>query len=222
MDELGSFLFRRSGRRSFLGAASAAQFHAGPSGGQKGAGVRRGRLFEGLAAREHVPGRDQELAGDRRLRRVLAVARGDPQVVAVPGAGGPPGLVGGLNRRPAKRPRAGLRERPGRRALPRLAHPRGEAGVADQLAVAPRRPLPSSRRPGGPCRRAPAALRRSRASKSASSTDQRPPRTRRPVAGATSATPLRNVSRQSSRIARLTGRAAGTRANMVLRSRRLP
>src|SRR5215216_4782106 len=84
VDELGSFLFRRSGRRSFLGAASAAQFHAGPSGGQKAAGVRRGR-FEWLAAREHVPGRDQKLAGDRRLRRVLAVASRDPQVVGVPG-----------------------------------------------------------------------------------------------------------------------------------------
>src|SRR5512132_2886029 len=42
VDELSSFLFRRSRRRSFLGAASAAQFHAGPSGGQKAAGARRG------------------------------------------------------------------------------------------------------------------------------------------------------------------------------------
>src|SRR3954447_4417446 len=37
-----SFLFRRSGhRRVFVGAASASQFHAGPSGGQKAAGACR-------------------------------------------------------------------------------------------------------------------------------------------------------------------------------------
>jgi hypothetical protein len=33
--ESSSFLFRRSERRSFLGAAAASQFHAGPSGDQK-------------------------------------------------------------------------------------------------------------------------------------------------------------------------------------------
>ena len=48
LDELGSFLFRRSGRRSFLEqAASAAQFHAGPSGGQKAAGVAEAGSLKG-------------------------------------------------------------------------------------------------------------------------------------------------------------------------------
>jgi hypothetical protein len=57
--EVGSFLFRRSGpRRVFVGAVSASQFHAGPSGGQKAAGACRGRIgpprrggLEGLLAR---------------------------------------------------------------------------------------------------------------------------------------------------------------------------
>jgi hypothetical protein len=35
-----------------------------------------------------VPGRDQELAGDRGLRGVLAVARRDPQVVSCQGLDG--------------------------------------------------------------------------------------------------------------------------------------
>ena len=50
VDEVCSFLFRRSGRRSFLGAASAAQFHAGPSGGQKAAGARRGSVLAAAGA----------------------------------------------------------------------------------------------------------------------------------------------------------------------------
>ena len=137
MDEVCSFLFRRSGRRSFLGAAPAAQFHAGPSGGQKAAGARRGRLvgLEGLAR-----GASMCQAAIRSLRATddfagfLPWRARDPQVVAVPGVGRPPGLVGRLDRRPAKRPAS----RPWRgrrsRALPRLAHPRRQAGVADQLA----------------------------------------------------------------------------------------
>ena len=48
VDEVSSFLFRRSWRRSFLGAAPGSQFHAGPSGGQKaqelaGAGLKGSR-----------------------------------------------------------------------------------------------------------------------------------------------------------------------------------
>ena len=39
-----SFLFRRSWRRSFLGAASIAQFQAGPSGGQKSSRTTRDPL----------------------------------------------------------------------------------------------------------------------------------------------------------------------------------
>ena len=80
-----------------------------------------------------MPGADQQLSGDRDLRRVGAVAGGEPAVVLVKGIGRPPGLVGGLDRGPAKRPRAGLRKPPGRRAIARLDDPRSEAGIADQL-----------------------------------------------------------------------------------------
>src|SRR5215207_3651544 len=78
----GLFLFRRLVRRLFVGAASASQFHAGPSGGQKAAGACRdvggpARLraggLERLLAAEDVPAGDQDLARDGGLGRVLAV-----------------------------------------------------------------------------------------------------------------------------------------------------
>jgi hypothetical protein len=89
--------------------------------------------LEDLVSREHVPGADQELSRDGRLRRVGAVAGGEPPVVLVKGVGRSPGLVGRLDRRPTKRPRAGLRQAPGRRALAELDDPRRPACIADQL-----------------------------------------------------------------------------------------
>ena len=80
-----SFLFRRLGqRRVFVGAVSASQFHAGPSGGQKAAGACRDnggvshRLgwLEGLLAGEDVPGGDEDLAGDGGFGGILAGAAG--------------------------------------------------------------------------------------------------------------------------------------------------
>ena len=41
--------------------------------------------LEDLVSREHVPGADQELSRDGRLRRVGAVAGGEPPVVLVKG-----------------------------------------------------------------------------------------------------------------------------------------
>ena len=90
--EVCSFLFRRSGpRRLFVGAVSASQFHAGPSGGQNATGACRGRIgparcggLEGLLAGEDVPGGDQDLARDGGLGRVLARALGDIGVERVP------------------------------------------------------------------------------------------------------------------------------------------
>ena len=86
-----------------------------------------------LLSGEHVPGGDQQLARDRGLRRVGAVAGSESPVVLVEGVGRPPGLVGGLDRRPAKRARAGLRQPPGGRALARLADPRRQPRIADQF-----------------------------------------------------------------------------------------
>src|ERR687886_297422 len=123
-----SYLFRRSGhRRVFVGAASASQFHAGPSGGQIGAGACRDgggvgratpRRREGLLAREHVPGGDQDLARDGGLGRVLARALGDVGVELVPRVRRAPGLMGGLDGGPAQRPRAGLGQRTGAERSP--------------------------------------------------------------------------------------------------------
>jgi hypothetical protein len=91
--------------------------------------------LEGLVAGQDVPGGDQDLAGDRGLGGVgLAVALGGVAVELVPGVGLAPGLLGGLDRRPAQRLRAGLGERAGARALAGLLELRGQAGVADQLA----------------------------------------------------------------------------------------
>ena len=70
--EAGSFLFRRSGRRRvFVGAVSASQFHAGPSGGQKETGACRDRIGPALT---RIPaGR----IGDRfGMVRVLAAGVG--------------------------------------------------------------------------------------------------------------------------------------------------
>jgi hypothetical protein len=96
-----SFLFRRLGRRRvFVGAVSASQFHAGPSGDQKAAGAcrdgggvgggARARRLERLLAREDVPGGDQDLARDGGFGGVLARAFGDV-VVEPSGFGGGPG-----------------------------------------------------------------------------------------------------------------------------------
>src|SRR5215207_1161625 len=112
----GSFLFRRSGpRRLFVGAVSASQFHAGPSGGQKAAGACRGGVgpawrggLEWLLARQDVPGGDQDLAGDGGLGGVLAGAFGDVGVELVPGVGGSPGVWGGFDGGPAQCPRSRL------------------------------------------------------------------------------------------------------------------
>src|SRR3954451_1152534 len=135
-------LFRRSGpRRVFVGAVSASQFHAGPSGGQKAAGACRGRVgpargggLEGLLAREDVPGGDQDLARDSGLGRVLAGALSEVGVEAVPRVRGAPGVLGSLDSGPAQRPRSGLRERASARAIAGLADLGRQAGVADQLA----------------------------------------------------------------------------------------
>src|SRR3954451_25079169 len=96
-----SFLFRRSGpRRVFVGAVSASQFHAGPSGGQKAAGTCRARVgpsrrggLGGFLAGEDVPGGDQDLARDGGLGRVLAGALGEVGVERVPGVGRSRGVL---------------------------------------------------------------------------------------------------------------------------------
>jgi hypothetical protein len=49
-----SFLFRRWWRRLFVGAVSASQFHAGPSGGQKAAGACRDRAAARAAGLERL------------------------------------------------------------------------------------------------------------------------------------------------------------------------
>ena len=124
--EVGSFLFRRSGRRRvFVGAVSASQFHAGPSGGQKAAGACRGRIgppwrggLEGLLAGEDVPGGDQDLARDGGLGRVLAGALGEIGVELVPGVGRSPGMLGGFDGGPAQGVGAALEMRPTRALWP--------------------------------------------------------------------------------------------------------
>jgi hypothetical protein len=57
----------------------------------------------------------QDLARDRRLGGVLAGAISEVDVELVPGVAGSPGVLGGFDGGPAQRPRAGLRQRPGRR-----------------------------------------------------------------------------------------------------------
>src|SRR5215218_414521 len=108
-------------------AVPASQFACGPSGGQKAAGAGRDKFsvgvagLEGLFAAEHVPAGDQDLAGDGGLGRVrLAGARLDVRVEPVPGVRLAPGALGGLDGGEAQRPRAGLRELAGARALARL------------------------------------------------------------------------------------------------------
>src|SRR6266508_823776 len=94
-----------------MGAVPASQFHNGPSGGQSQAGACRDRAapggsrggLEGLVAGEHVPGGDQDLAGDRGLGGVVvAGAASDVGVEVVPGVRFAPGLLGGLDRRPGE------------------------------------------------------------------------------------------------------------------------
>src|SRR6266550_1038980 len=94
-----------------VGAVSASQFHKGPSGGQSQAGACRDRGapggsgggVEGLVAGEHVPGGDQDLARDRGLGGVgVTGPTTNVEVEVVPGVRFAPGLLGGLDRRPAK------------------------------------------------------------------------------------------------------------------------
>jgi hypothetical protein len=114
----GSFLFRRWGPRGVcVGAVSASQLRAGPSGGREAAGACRGRVgpawrggLERLVAAQDVPGGDQDLAGDGGFGGVRAGAFGDVGVELVPGVGGPPGVLGGFEGGPAQRPRARLRQ----------------------------------------------------------------------------------------------------------------
>src|SRR3979411_747821 len=126
-----------------MGAVPAAHFLTGPSGGHRGWGVCRDRGaagasgggLEGLVAGEHVPGGDQDLAGDRGLGRVgVSGALADVEVELVPGVRFPPGLLGRFDCRPAEQTRARLAERAAARAtLTGLAHPRRQAGVRAEL-----------------------------------------------------------------------------------------
>src|SRR5215207_11048770 len=93
-----------------VGAVPASQFHKGPSGGQSQAGACRDRVargrsgggLEGLVAGERVPGGDQDLARDRGLGRVAVTGpAADVEVEVMPGIRFAPGLLGGLDRRPA-------------------------------------------------------------------------------------------------------------------------
>src|SRR3954453_7856578 len=116
----------------------------GPSGGQNATGVRRDRScraarargVEGLLERQHVPAGDQDLARDGRLSRVALAAAAllDVDVELMPGVGGPPRRLGGLDRRPAQHRRAALGElaRPG--LLAGLIDTRYQPGVTDELA----------------------------------------------------------------------------------------
>jgi hypothetical protein len=71
-----------------------------------------------LVARKDVPGGDQDLAGDRGLAGVgLALAARGFAVEPMPRVGLAPRLLAGLDRSPAQRLGAGLRQRPGARAL---------------------------------------------------------------------------------------------------------
>src|SRR3954451_18167073 len=93
----------------------------------------RGAGLEPLVARQHVPGGDQDLARDGGLGGVAAVALGDIEVELVPRVARPPGLLGGFDRGPAQRARAGLRERAGARAVAGLLDARRQTGRADEL-----------------------------------------------------------------------------------------
>src|SRR5918995_7528752 len=125
-----------------MGAVPASQFHKGPSGGQSKAGACRDRGgagswrgLEGLVAGEHVPGGDQDLARDRCLGGVVvARAAADVEVELVPGVRLAPGLLGGLDRRPAEQPRARLAQRTAvRPTFTRLADAGRESAVGDEL-----------------------------------------------------------------------------------------
>ena len=109
----------------------------GSLGGARGARGRRelaetgapslvpGRgLGEGFFAREYVPGGDRDLARDRRLGGVrFAVLVVGVGVEAVPGAGGPVGLLGGFDGGPAQRGGPGLGDVAGAGADPGLGDP---------------------------------------------------------------------------------------------------
>src|SRR5215207_11495932 len=126
-----------------VGAVPASQFHKGPSGGQSQAGACRDRAapggsgggLEGLVAGEHVPGGDQDLARDRGLGGVVvAGAVTDVEVELVPGVRFAPGLLGGLDCRPAEQARARLAEwSAARPSLTRLVDAWGESTVGDEL-----------------------------------------------------------------------------------------
>ena len=71
--EVGSFLFRRSGRRRvFVGAVSASQFHAGPSGGQKARGLAEAGV--GPARRGGLKGCWRERTCQAAIRILRATA----------------------------------------------------------------------------------------------------------------------------------------------------
>src|SRR5205823_7138153 len=91
--------------------------------------------LEGLVAGEHMPGGDQDLARDRGLGGVgVAGAATDVEVELVPGIRFAPGLLGRLDRGPAKQPRARLTERAAARStVTRLADAWGESTVGDEL-----------------------------------------------------------------------------------------
>ena len=74
VERVAHFSFRRSGpRRLFVGAASASQFHAGPSGGQKAAGsLPRHRIGP---ARLRAGGLEGLLAGLRMCQQAIRILR---------------------------------------------------------------------------------------------------------------------------------------------------
>src|SRR6266511_961541 len=126
-----------------VGAVPASQFHNGPSGGQSQAGAFRDRGapggsgggLEGLVAGEDVPGGEEDLARDGGFGRVAVTgAAADVEVEVVPGVRLAPGLLGGLDGRPAEQARARLAEWAAARAtLTGLVDAWGESTVGDEL-----------------------------------------------------------------------------------------
>src|SRR6266508_6199469 len=126
-----------------VGAVPASQFHKGPSGGQSQAGACRDRGapggsgggLEGLVAGEDVPGGEEDLARDGGFGRVAVTgAAADVEVEVVPGVRLAPGLLGGLDRRPAEQARARLAEwAAARSTLTGLVDAWGESTVGDEL-----------------------------------------------------------------------------------------